>query len=267
LQHHDIPELEQINKHLIEMGKRYDARFVATNDVHYVDREEAKLQDILLAIQTGSVLSDPHRMRMNGDSYYFRSPEEMSALFSEVPESITNTLEIAERCNVNLDPNGYHLPKFDVPEGYTPETYLRELCEEGVKRRYNERTDDPEVRKRLEYELSVIHKMGFDAYFLIVWDLSRYARDHNIWFEARGSAAGSIVAYVLGITMVEPIRHGLIFERFLNPSRISMPDVDMDFQDDKRPEIMEIAPINTVTTTSRRSLLSAPWAPATPFAT
>ncbi len=239
LQRHDIPELEQLNRRLIELGKRYNARFVATNDVHYVDRSEAKLQDILLAIQTGAVLSDPNRMRMQGDTYYFRSPEEMGALFSDVPESISNTLEIAERCNVNLDPNGYHLPLFEVPEGFTPETYLRELCEEGLKTRYHERADDPEVRKRLEYELSVIHKMGFDAYFLIVWDLSRYARDHNIWYEARGSAAGSIVGYVLGITLVEPLRHGLIFERFLNPDRISMPDVDMDFQDDKRSEIME----------------------------
>ena len=160
LQRHDIPELEQLNRQLVDLGKRYNARFVATNDVHYVDRSEAKLQDILLAIQTGALLSDPNRMRMHGDTYYFRSPEEMDALFSDVPEAITNTLEIAERCNVNLDPNGYHLPLFEVPEGYTPETYLRELCEEGLKNRYHERADDPEVRKRLEYELSVIHKNG-----------------------------------------------------------------------------------------------------------
>jgi len=239
LQRHDMPELEQLNRQLIDLGKRYNARFIATNDVHYVDREEAKLQDILLAIQTGAVLSDPNRMRMQGDTYYLRTPQEMSTLFSDVPEAIANTLEIAERCNVNLDPNGYHLPLFEVPEGYTPETYLRDLCEKGLKNRYHEQADDPEVRKRLEYEMGIIHKMGFDAYFLIVWDLSRYAREHNIWYEARGSAAGSIVAYVLGITLVEPIRHGLIFERFLNPDRISMPDVDMDFQDDKRSEIME----------------------------
>jgi len=239
LQRHDIPELEQLNHQLVELGKRYNARFVATNDVHYVDRSEAKLQDILLAIQTGAVLSDPNRMRMQGDTYYFRTAEEMNALFSDVPEAVANTLEIAERCNVNLDPTGYHLPLFEVPEGFTPETYLRKLCEEGLRTRYHERADDPEIRNRLEYELSVIHKMGFDAYFLIVWDLSRYARERNIWYEARGSAAGSIVGYVLGITLVEPLRHGLIFERFLNPDRISMPDVDMDFQDDKRSEIME----------------------------
>jgi DNA polymerase III, alpha subunit len=133
LQRHDIPELEQLNHQLVALGKRYNARFVATNDVHYVDRAEAKLQDILLAIQTGAVLSDPNRMRMQGDTYYFRTAEEMSALFSDVPEAITNTLEIAERCNVNLDPTGYHLPLFEVPEGFTPETYLRELCEERFK--------------------------------------------------------------------------------------------------------------------------------------
>ncbi len=239
LQQHNIPEIEGLNRSLLDLAKRHNLRTVATNDVHYVDQDDSRYQDILLAIQTGALLNDTSRFRMTDDSYYLRSPQEMAALFSDVPESISNTLEIAERCNVNLDPNGYHLPLFEVPEGFTPETYLRELCEEGLKTRYHERADDPEIRKRLEYELSVIHKMGFDAYFLIVWDLSRYARDHNIWYEARGSAAGSIVGYVLGITLVEPLRHGLIFERFLNPDRISMPDVDMDFQDDKRSEIME----------------------------
>ena len=239
LQRHDMPELEQVNRELLKMGEKHQARYVATNDVHYVDREDARLQDILLAIQTGAVLSDPNRMRMQGDTYYLRSPEEMSALFSDVPESISNTLEIAERCNVDLDPNGYHLPLFEVPTGHTAQTYLRELCEDGLKKRYHERADDPEVRERLEYELGVIHNMGFDAYFLIVWDLCRYAQEHNIWYEARGSAAGSIVGYVLEITLVEPLRHGLIFERFLNPDRVNMPDVDLDFQDDKRAEIME----------------------------
>ena len=239
LQRHDMPELEQVNQELIKMGDRYNARYVATNDVHYVDREESRLQDILLAIQTGAVLSDPKRMRMQGDTYYFRSPEEMSQLFSDVPESITNTLEIAERCNVNLDPDGYHLPIFEVPEGHTAQSYLLQLCEEGLKRRYHDRADDADVRERLEYELGVIHTMGFDDYFLIVWDLCRYALAHNIWYEARGSAAGSIVGYALGITSIEPLRHGLIFERFLNPDRVNMPDVDLDFQDDKRAEMME----------------------------
>ena len=239
LQRHDMPELEQVNQELIKMGQRYNARYVATNDVHYVDKEDARLQDILLALQTGAVLSDPKRMRMQGDTYYFRSPEEMAQLFSDVPESITNTLEIAERCNVNLDPDGYHLPVFEVPAGQTAQSFLLQLCEEGLKRRYHDRADDKEVRERLEYELGVIHTMGFDDYFLIVWDLCRYALAHNIWYEARGSAAGSIVGYALGITSIEPLRHSLIFERFLNPDRVNMPDIDLDFQDDKRAEIME----------------------------
>lgn len=239
LQRHDISELEEVNQQLSELGKRYNARFIATNDVHYINQTDAKLQDILLAIQTGAVLADPNRMRMQGDSYYLKSPQEMAMLFADFPESISNTLEIAERCNVNLDSKGYHLPLFEVPQGHTSETYLRELCEEGMKGRYGEKADDPEVRNRLEHELSIIHRMGFDAYFLIVWDLCRYAREQNIWYEARGSAAGSIVGYVLGITLIEPIRHGLFFERFLNPDRVNMPDIDLDFQDDRRNEIME----------------------------
>ena len=239
LQRHDIPELEQVNKDLIEIGKRYDAKYIATNDVHYVNREDAEFQDILLAVQTGALLSDTKRMRMNGDSYYLRTPQEMTELFSFSPRSLTNTLDIAERCSVNLDPNGYHLPIFKVPEGETPQTYLRKLCDQGLKKQYGSHADDPEVRERFEYELGVIHKMGFDAYFLIVWDLCRYAREHNIWYEARGSAAGSIVGYILDITLVEPLAYGLIFERFLNPDRVNMPDIDLDFQDDKRAEIME----------------------------
>lgn len=239
LQRHELQELEDVNKALYQLKDRYNARFVATNDVHYVDRADARNQDILLAIQTGALLSDPNRMRMSTDSYYLKSPAEMSTLFADFPESLSTTLEIADRCNVNLDREGYHLPLFEVPEGYTPETYLRELCEAGLRDRYQEHADDPVIRERLDYELGVIHTMGFDAYFLIVWDLCRFARERNIWYEARGSAAGSIVGYVLAITLVEPIRHGLIFERFLNPDRISMPDIDLDFQDDKRAEIME----------------------------
>lgn len=238
LQQHNIKELATINQALLRIGKRYNARYVATNDAHYINPEDAHMQDILLAIQTGSLLSDPNRFRMSDNSYYLRSPEEMSALFSEVPESLSNTLLIADRCNVDLSPKGYHLPVVEVPEGYTAETYLRKLCEEGLRRRYDSHADDAVIRDRLEYELSVIHQMGFDAYFLIVWDLCRHARENGIWYNARGSAAGSIVAYTLDITLVEPIRHGLIFERFLNPGRISMPDIDLDFQDDKRSEVM-----------------------------
>ncbi|MCU0489671.1 MAG: DNA polymerase III subunit alpha, partial [Anaerolineales bacterium] len=241
LQQHDIPELEQINRNLISLGRRYDARFVATNDVHYVNQEDARFQDIMLAIQTGCLLSDPNRMRMTDSTYYLRSPEEMSRLFAEVPEALSNTLSIAERCDVDLGFKGYHLPLFEVPPGYTAQTYLRELCEQGLQRRYGSRADDEQVRMRLDYELQIIHQMGFDTYFLIVFDLCNYASRQGIWYNARGSAAGSIVAYTLDITLVDPIEHGLIFERFLNPGRISMPDIDLDFRDDRRAEMIEYA--------------------------
>lgn len=239
LQQHDIKELQTINRTLLDLGKRHQARFVATNDVHYISQEDARLQDILLAIQTGCVLSDPNRMRMTDNSYYLRTPAEMTSIFAEVPEAIANTMLIAERCNLDLSFKGYHLPEFDVPAGYTPETTLRELCEAGLQRRYGSRAEDPAVRQRLDYELGIIHQMGFDTYFLIVWDLCRYAREQGIWYNARGSAAGSIVAYTLDITLVDPIEHGLIFERFLNPGRISMPDIDLDFRDDRRAEMLE----------------------------
>ena len=239
LQSHDIKELEAINKNLIDLGHRYQARFVATNDVHYVDPGDARYQDILLAIQTGCLLSDPNRMRMTDNSYYLRSPQEMARLFASVPEALNNTLLIAERCNIDLGFKGYHLPDFTVPEGYDVESYLRYLCELGLQKRYDARASDPAVRQRLDYELGVIHQMGFDAYFLIVWDLCRHAREQSIWYNARGSAAGSIVAYTLDITIVDPIEHGLIFERFLNPGRVSMPDIDLDFRDDRRAEMMQ----------------------------
>ncbi len=239
LQQHNIDEITTLNKRLVELGARYEAKYVATNDVHYINPNDARLQDILLAIQTGSLISDPDRMRMTDNSYYLRSPQEMNALFNEVPGSLSNTLEIAERCNVDLSFKGYHLPDFDVPQGHTPESYLRHLCEEGLERRYGERAQDSLIREQLNYELGIIHQMGFDAYFLIVWDLCRYARENGIWYNARGSAAGSIVAFTLDITLVDPIEHDLIFERFLNPGRVSMPDIDLDFRDDLRPKMME----------------------------
>lgn len=239
LQQHNIPEILDLNKKLLELGARYSAKYVATNDVHYVNQSDAKLQDVLLAIQTNSTLADPDRMRMTDDSYFLRSPEEMSRLFAEVPESLSNTLLIAERCNVDLGFKGYHLPEFPVPEGHTAESYLRSLCEAGAERRYGDDCDSPKVRERLNYELSVVNSMGFNAYFLIVWDLCTFAREHGIWYNARGSAAGSIIAYTLGITMVDPLEHALIFERFLNPGRISMPDIDLDFRDDRRHEMLE----------------------------
>ncbi|MBA3075663.1 MAG: DNA polymerase III subunit alpha [Anaerolineae bacterium] len=239
LQSHDIAELPALNKTLVDLGKRYNAKYIATNDVHYINRSDARLQDIMLCIQTGSLVSDTNRMRMTGDSYYLRSPEEMAALFPEMPDALSNTLLIADRCNVDLIKKGYHLPQFVVPDGFTGETYLRKLCEEGLKIQYGNKADNPEIRDRLNYELGIINSMGFNAYFLIVWDLCRFSRENNVWYNTRGSGAGSIVAYSLQISLIDPLSHGLLFERFLNPNRISMPDIDLDIQDDKRALIME----------------------------
>ncbi|MBI3244353.1 MAG: DNA polymerase III subunit alpha [Chloroflexi bacterium] len=239
LQDHDIGELRQLNKTLLEIAPRYNANFVATNDVHYVKPEDHTLQDILLCIQTGALVAEEKRMRMTDPSYYLRSADEMRQLFGHIPGAVENTLLIAERCNVDLGFKGYHLPNFEVPEGFTADSYLRHLCEDGLHKRYGSRADDANIRERLEYELGVIHKMGFDTYFLIVWDLCQFSAASGIWYNARGSAAGSIVAYCLEITLVEPIAFDLIFERFLNPSRISMPDIDLDFQDDRRHELLQ----------------------------
>jgi DNA polymerase III subunit alpha len=239
LQQHNIKEITDLNRKLVEMGARYSAKYIATNDVHYINQGDARYQDILLAIQTQALLSDKERMRMTDDSYYLRTPDEMNRLFAEVPEALSNTLLIAERCNVDLSFKGYHLPDFPVPDGFTAETRLRYLCEQGAQKRYGDRSNSPEVRERLDYELGIIHKMGFDAYFLIVWDLCRHAKENGIWYNARGSAAGSIVAYVLEIALVDPLSHNLLFERFLNPGRISMPDIDLDFRDDRRAEMLE----------------------------
>ncbi len=240
LQQHNIPDLGTINRGLLELGPRYQARFLATNDAHYINPDDWRFQDIMLAIQTGSLLSDPNRMRMTDHSYYLRTPEEMAELFKEVPESISNTLLVADRCNVDLKTKGYHLPLFEVPDGFTTETYLRKLCEEGLRNCYGDQVDsDPRIHERLDYELSVIHDMGFDAYFLIVWDLCRYAKDQGIWYNVRGSGNGSLVAHTLEITSIEPLGLDLIFERFLNKGRIEMPDIDLDFQDDQRARMME----------------------------
>jgi len=228
VQDNGIPEQYDVNKALIKLSKELDIQLVATNDVHYVNSSDAKLQDILLAVQTGSLLTDPKRMRMSDETYYLRTPQEMANIFSEVPEALSNTVLIAERCEVDLGFKGYHLPDFPVPEGYNPQTYLRKLCDDGLRIRYGEYATDSVIQERLEYELGIIHTMGFDAYFLIVWDLCVYAKENGIWYNARGSAAGSIVAYSLFISLIDPIEHGLIFERFLNPGRVSMPDIDID---------------------------------------
>ena len=239
LQDHALPDLPRVNRGLIELAGRTGAQLIATNDVHYVRQEDAELQDILLCVQTGKLLSDKNRMKMSDDSYYLRSPQEMQQLFKEVPQAISNTLAIAERCQVNLTRRGYHLPQFELPEGENSSQYLRELCQEGLKRRMPASAGSEEVQKRLDYELGVINQMGFAEYFLIVWDLCRFSRDQNIWYNVRGSGNGSLVAYALDITMVNPLEHQLLFERFLNPDRVTMPDIDLDYQDDRRAEVME----------------------------
>jgi DNA polymerase III subunit alpha len=239
LQSHQIPEMPKLNQDLLDLGKRYNSQFIATNDVHYVNQEDAKMQDIMLCIQTGSLVSDTKRMKMSGDSFYLKNADEMKSLFGDVPSAISNTLAIAERCTVDLSSKGTILPEFEVPEEYTVKSYLYHLCEKGLYERYGESMHDDVIQERLNYELGIIDKMGYNAYFLIVWDLCQYSQKEGIWYNARGSAAGSIVAYALEITLVDPIEHKLIFERFLNPDRVSMPDIDLDFQDDLRYKLME----------------------------
>ena len=236
LQEHDIPELAQVNHQLIAFAREFDLPLVATNDVHYIRRQDASIHDVLLCIGTGKTVNEPKRMRMDGDSFYLRSAEEMAALFPDVPEALSNTLAVAEMCELELEFGHYHLPLFPVPEGYDAQTYLRHLCEEGLQQRYPVITS--RERERLDYELDIIHQMGFDTYFLIVWDLCRFSQEQNIWWNVRGSGASSIVAYSLGITNLEPLQHGLIFERFLNLGRVTMPDIDLDYPDDQRDQLI-----------------------------
>lgn len=236
LQEHDIPELAQVNRQLIAFAREFDLPLVATNDVHYTHRKDASIHDVLLCIGTGKTVNEPKRMRMDGDSFYLKSAEEMAALFPEVPEALTNTLAVAEMCELELEFGHYHLPLFQVPEGYDAQTFLRHLCEEGLQQRYPVITS--RERERLDYELDIIHQMGFDTYFLIVWDLCHFSQEQNIWWNVRGSGASSIVAYSLGITNLEPLQHGLIFERFLNLGRITMPDIDLDYPDDQRDQLI-----------------------------
>ncbi|NOZ51104.1 MAG: DNA polymerase III subunit alpha, partial [Chloroflexi bacterium] len=243
LQEHDIPALHKVNKTLLDWSQRYDVGLVVTNDVHYVQAEDATPHDILLCVQTSSTYHDPSRMRMSDSGYYLKSRAELMDAFrpyADLPASaFSNTVKIAEMCHVDLRPKGYHLPEFPVPAGYTDETFLRHLTEEGVRRRYGDRTQDATIQQRKEHELKIIHQMGFDTYYLIVWDLCEYARKNNIWWNVRGSGAGSLVAYVTGITNLDPLPNHLIFERFLNPGRVSMPDFDLDYPDDQREQMIE----------------------------
>ena len=240
LQQHDgIPELLQINQQLATMAREFGLKCIATNDVHYARKEDAAAQDLLLAIQTQTTLNDPDRMRMSGQDYHLRSYDEMMAALPEYPEAIENTAMVADLCNYAIEQEGYHLPIFEVPEGHTSETFLRQLCEEGLRRHYGEVT--PTIRERLEHELSVIHSMGFDDYFLINWDLVKWAKNEAKMLvgPGRGSGPGSLVSYSLGITSLEPLGLDLIFERFLNPGRVNMPDIDLDYPEDRRGEVIE----------------------------
>ena len=238
LQDHGIPEQKMVNPQLLRMSKELDIGLVATNDVHYTYAEDESPHDILLCIQTAKKLDDEDRMRYEGGQYYVKSPEEMSNLFPYAPEALENTQKIADRCHVEIEFGVTKLPKYDVPDGYSSWEYLNKLCFDGMDERYQPVTDD--LRSRLEYELGIIKEMGYVDYFLIVWDFIKYAKDHDIIVgPGRGSAAGSLVSYTLGITTLDPIKYSLLFERFLNPERVSMPDIDVDFCFERRQEVID----------------------------
>ena len=238
LQDHGIPQQQTVNQALIRMSAETGIPLVATNDVHYTSEDDVKPHDILLCIQTGKKLADEDRMRYEGGQYYIKSETEMRQLFPYALEALENTQKIADRCNVEIEFGVTKLPKYDVPEGYTSWEYLNKLCFEGLERRYTPVTE--ELRERLKYELSVIQSMGYVDYFLIVWDFIKYAKDHDIMVgPGRGSAAGSLVSYCLEITTIDPIKYQLLFERFLNPERVSMPDIDVDFCFERRQEVID----------------------------
>jgi DNA polymerase III subunit alpha len=248
LQDNGIPEQELVNRELLKLTKDSGIPVVATNDCHYLDMEDHKAHDALLCIQTGKTVKDVNRLRFSSETFYMKTPEEMKKAFAYIPEAITNTVKIAERCNLELELGKYHLPHFPVPEGYTRETFMAELARNGLDERFVEieavrgtgSIDKKTYRDRLEFEIQMIDKMGFAGYFLIVSDFIRYAKEHGIPVgPGRGSAAGSLVAYSLRITDLDPLPYNLLFERFLNPERISMPDIDVDFCQDRRDEVLK----------------------------
>ena len=249
MQDHGIPEQQIVNQQLLRLSKDIGVDLVCTNDVHYTYKDDVEAHDILLCIQTGKRKSDEDRMRYEGGQYYLKSPEEMAELFKYAPQALENTQKIADRCNVEFEFGVTKLPNFDVPEGYTPWTYLKELCEKGLEKRYPvmRGEEDPncnatkeELQERLDFELNTIKDMGYIEYFLIVWDFIDYAKRNGIPVgPGRGSAAGSIVSYCLEITDIEPVRYALLFERFLNPERVSMPDIDIDFCIERRQEVID----------------------------
>ena len=238
LQDHGISAQATVNQALLRMSEETGIELVATNDIHYINAEDAEPHDVLLCIQTGKKVNDENRMRYTGGQYYLKSEQEMRDLFRYAQQAIDNTAKIADRCNVEIEFGKTKLPKFSVPDGYTSEQYLEKLCREGLVRRYGEEAS--QVEKRLEYELGVIKKMGYVDYFLIVWDFIHFAKSKDIMVgPGRGSAAGSVVAYSLEITDIEPLRYQLLFERFLNPERVSMPDIDVDFCFERRQEVID----------------------------
>ena len=238
LQDHGIPEQKHVNQQLLRMSRETGIQLVVTNDVHYTYDTDAEAHDILLCVQTGKRLQDEDRMRYEGGQYYVKSPEEMQELFPYIPEALENTHKIAERCKVEIEFGVTKLPKFDVPKGYTAWKYLNRLCFEGLQERYPECTED--LKERLNYELGVIKNMGYVDYFLIVWDYVNFAKVHDCAVgPGRGSAAGSLVSYCLTITDIDPMKYNLLFERFLNPERVTMPDIDVDFSDNDRQKVIE----------------------------
>ncbi len=236
MQDHGIEEQQSVNKYLVKMSSETGIKLVATNDVHYINKEDAYFHDVLLCIQMQKTVMDEDRMKFSTDEFYLKSYDEMAELFPE--EALKNTAEIAERCNVELDFNTVHLPEFKVPQSYTKTEYFREICQKGLKERYKNISE--EIQSRLDYEIGVIEQMGYVDYFLIVWDFIKYAKDNKIMVgPGRGSAAGSLVAYSMKITNIDPMKYNLIFERFLNPDRVSMPDIDVDFCYERREEVIE----------------------------
>ena len=238
LQDHNIPEQLPVNQGIMRLARETGLPLVVTNDAHYLRREDAKMQDVLLCVQTGKTVDDPNRMKFLTEEFYLKSEEELRQLFPNCDEAFENTAKIAERCNLEFEFNNYHLPSFPVPDGYTNEQYFRKLCMEGFQERYQNPPE--EYKERLEYEIGVISRMGYVNYYLIVWDFIRYAKENGIPVgPGRGSGAASIVAYCLHITEVDPMQYALIFERFLNPERVSMPDFDTDFCQERRGEVIE----------------------------
>jgi DNA polymerase-3 subunit alpha len=237
LQNHGLPEQERVMEGLLQLAKEFSLKVIATNDAHYLNKEDARAHDVLLCIQTNSRVSDKDRLRFETEEFYLKSPEEMASLFSDFPEALGNTLHIADMCEVELEHHRAELPDPEVPPGWEPHAWLKKLCEDALLRLYPSGRE--EARERLEYELRVIEQTGFSKYFLVIHEIAKFARERGIYFGVRGSAGGALVSYCLGITEVDPLRYGLTFERFLNPERVQMPDIDMDFEDERRDEVLE----------------------------